>query len=118
MNQKSPCPPPPRSLAWCTVSLAVLLAFSATSGWAQSTASGTLSGQVTDQQGAVIVGADVKIIDVQTNTIRSTATNEVGRYTFINVPPGLYDVTVSKEGFSQAKVAAQKVDVGLSLAVN
>lgn len=85
---------------------------------AQSAATGTLSGQVTDQQGAVLVGAEVKLIDLTTNSARTTTTNDAGRYNFINVPPGTYDLTVSKPGFSLAKVSAQKVDVGLTLTLN
>jgi hypothetical protein len=96
----------------------ILIVLGAAHLCAQATSTGTVNGQVTDPQGAVVAGAEVKLIDVQTNSARSTTTNEVGRYTFVNVEPGVYDVSVSKEGFSQAKVAAQKVEVGLALTVN
>ena len=86
--------------------------------FAQSAATGTISGVVTDPQGALVAGAEVRLIDAQTNSARTLQTNEVGRYTFVNVPPASYDIAVSKEGFSQARVAAQKVEVGLALAVN
>jgi len=56
--------------------------------WAQSTATGTLAGTVTDQSGAVVSGATVTLTDVATNTSRTTTTNETGRYIFVNVPPG------------------------------
>src|SRR6476661_3329064 len=80
---------------------------------AQSTSTGTLSGQVVDPQGAVVVGAAVDLIDTATDSRQSTLTNEVGRYLFLNVHPGSYDLTVSKVGFKQAKLVGQKVAVGL-----
>jgi hypothetical protein len=97
------------------VCLAILVCFS---GWAQSTSSGTIAGQVTDQQGAVLVGAQVRLIDNTTNTVRTTTTNDAGRYNFINVTPGVYDVTISHTGFAQSKIAAQTVEVGLALTLN
>lgn len=85
---------------------------------AQSAASGTVSGQVADPQGAAIGGASVRLIDVSTNGVRTTLTNETGRYDFVNVPPGTYDLTVSKSSFSLAKISAQKVEVGLSVTLD
>lgn len=86
--------------------------------WAQNVATGVISGQVTDQTGAAIPGANVKLTEISTNSTTNTSTNETGRFTFPNVAPGRYDVTVTKEGFALSKVAAQKVDVGMSLTVN
>src|SRR5579863_1469507 len=87
------------------------------SAWAQSDV-GTVIGQVTDPSGAAIAGADVKITDPTTNATQSTTTNEVGRYSFVSVPPSTYDVTVSHAGFTQARIQAQKVSVGLTLTLN
>src|ERR1051326_8070946 len=86
--------------------------------WAQATSDGTISGLVTDPQNAAIAGADVKIVDPTTNTSRLTSTNGVGRYTFINVEPGIYNLSVSHPGFTQAKIQGQKVDVGSALILN
>jgi hypothetical protein len=99
------------------ISLGLLVSFSATPVLAQS-ATGTLDGQITDQQGAVIANAEVKLIDTGTSSVRTTTTNEVGRYTFVNVQPGTYDVTVTKTGFTAAKLSAQKIDIGSSLTLN
>ena len=99
------------------IGLGVLLSFSATPVFGQS-ATGTLTGQVTDQQGAVIANADIKVTDPTTSSTRSATTNEVGRYTIVNVPPGTYDVLVTKTGFTASKMSAQKVDVGDTLTLN
>lgn len=95
----------------------LLLSLGATSAWSQS-ATGSISGQVMDPQSATIAGASVKLIDVSTSSTQSTTTNDVGRYNFISVPPGVYNLTVSAPGFTQAKLQGQKVDVGSALTLN
>ncbi|MBV9307064.1 MAG: carboxypeptidase regulatory-like domain-containing protein, partial [Acidobacteriaceae bacterium] len=59
--------------------------------WAQATNTGTVSGQITDQQGAAIAGTELKLIDTSTGVTRTTISNDTGRYTFVNVDPGVYD---------------------------
>jgi hypothetical protein len=86
--------------------------------WAQNTSSGSVSGLVTDTQSAVIIGADVALTDPSTNTTQTTTTNDAGRYSFVNVAPGSYDLTVSKAGFSQARMSQQNVQVGLTLTLD
>src|SRR5260370_31755169 len=85
---------------------------------AQSTSSGTVSGLVADQQSAVVPGAEVTLTDLGTSASRKTTSNDAGRYTFVNVPPGIYDISVSRTGFQRAVVAGQKVTVGLELTAN
>ncbi len=97
---------------------ALVLAAVATPGWSQSTATGTVSGQVTDQQHAVIGGAEVKMNNPATGASMSTTTNDAGRYSFLNVPPATYDITVSKMGFSLQRVDRQQVEVGQVLTIN
>lgn len=106
-------------LAWlCVVSLRSVLILSALPAWAQSTSTGTVSGQVTDRQNAVVQGAEAVLMDTSTNAAQTAQTNEVGRYIFLNVAPGTYDLTVSKSGFTQARVMGQRVEVGLVRTLN
>jgi protocatechuate 3,4-dioxygenase beta subunit len=84
------------------LSLAILLAFTGLNAAAQSTSSGTVSGQVTDPQGAALTGAEVRMTDPLTNITRTTLTNDAGRFSFIGVTPSVYDFVVSKPGFSQS----------------
>ncbi|HEY6307119.1 MAG TPA: carboxypeptidase regulatory-like domain-containing protein, partial [Candidatus Angelobacter sp.] len=93
--------------------MALLLGWTLPAAWAQSTATGTVSGQITDQTGATIIGAAVTLVDSATGTSRGTTTNEVGRYIFVNVTPGTYDVRISKVGFAQALIAKLTVEIGL-----
>ncbi|HJZ99373.1 MAG TPA: carboxypeptidase-like regulatory domain-containing protein [Candidatus Solibacter sp.] len=85
---------------------------------AQTSSTGTVSGQVTDQQGAALAGAEIRMTDPATNTTRTTVSNDTGRFSFISVTPSEYDFLVSKPGFSQSKLAQQKVEVGLTLTLN
>ena len=60
---------------------------------------GTMSGNVTDQSQAIVVGAAVTSKNESTNISRSTATNSQGEYTFPSLAPGTYTLTVKASGF-------------------
>jgi len=78
----------------------------------QATNTGTVVGEVADQSGAVIEGASVTLTEVSSGTKLSTTTNGTGKYIFQAVPPGTYDVSVTKSGFSTAKMQGLVVNVG------
>jgi hypothetical protein len=101
-----------------TFALLCVLGFAAAPIFAQATNSGTIIGQVTDPSGAAVAGAAVTITDLSTNTPRTTTTNAEGRYTFVNVPPGSYDVAISQKGFRTSKLSKQTVQVGTQLTLN
>src|SRR5262245_47266682 len=67
------------------------------------TTTATLSGVIRDTSGAVI--PDVKIIVRNTNTgaTREAATDGEGRYNFINLGPGQYEVRAERTGFRTAQ---------------
>ena len=98
--------------------LGVFLSLGAPPAWSQSSASGTVAGQVTDQQGAAMPGVDIKLIDPSTNTAHTTKSNESGRFIIANVSPGTYDITFTRPGFSTRKVDKQAVRVAEILNVN
>jgi hypothetical protein len=60
---------------------------------------GSLAGNVTDPTTASVPGAKVEITHVQTNQVRETQTNTDGSYTFPTIPPGAYEIEISREGF-------------------
>ena len=96
----------------------LMTVFPSNQAWAQATNTGTVSGQVTDQQGAAIAGAELKLMDTATGNIRTTISNDTGRYTFVNIDPGVYNMEARKSGFELARIPQQKVDVGLVLTIN
>jgi hypothetical protein len=95
-----------------------MLGLAATPVWGQSTATGVVSGQVVDATKAVAPGTEVKLLDPTTNKAFTATTNESGRYIFLNVAPGTYNITFSKAGFSAYQVNAQTVNVGEVLTIN
>ncbi|HXI25512.1 MAG TPA: TonB-dependent receptor, partial [Pyrinomonadaceae bacterium] len=60
----------------------------------------TISGKVTDQNGAVIPGATVTAILVATKVERTTVTDDNGNYKLIQLPPGIYSVKASFANFA------------------
>src|SRR3982751_5179154 len=62
----------------------------------------TISGLVTDMNGAVIVGAKVEASLTKTGITRTIATNDLGRYRLLQLEPGAYAIKVSAPGFETA----------------
>ncbi|HEX4947142.1 MAG TPA: carboxypeptidase-like regulatory domain-containing protein, partial [Blastocatellia bacterium] len=88
-----------RSLLSTSVPLAILLTLFLTSVASAQVLYGSIVGNVTDNSNAVVAGATVKITNKATNQVRETTTNESGGYTFTTVQTGIWEVTVSKQGF-------------------
>lgn len=59
----------------------------------------SLTGLVTDANGAAVPGASVLLTNLETNISAQTATGEDGYYSFTNLRPGLYSITVERAGF-------------------
>jgi hypothetical protein len=95
----------------------VLIAASAICGFGQTTAA-SISGRLTDAQGAVLPGAPVELISVHRGMTISTITNQSGIYSFPRVEPGEYRLVVRRHGFKQAEVQRLTVDVGSSIEQN
>ena len=79
---------------------------------AQTTTLGTISGIVTDQTNAVVPDATVTIKDTATGEVRTGSSNSAGRYIFVNVNPGIYDIKVIKHGFAKTSIPGQVVQIG------
>ncbi len=67
---------------------------------AAQTVTGTINGTVTDAGGSVIPGFLVEIVNENTGLKRSATGSEVGTFTVPLLPPGIYTVSISKEGFA------------------
>jgi Carboxypeptidase regulatory-like domain len=84
----------------------------------QAASAGTVSGLVTDPTGSAVVGAAITLTDKATGTPHATVTNEAGRYVFVNVTPGSYDITATRSGFRIAKAPDIAVSVGTSVTLD
>ncbi len=73
---------------------------------------GTISGIVTDPQGAAAAGADVRVRNTGTNALFRAKANEQGFYTAPGMAVGEYDVTAELQGFKRS------VRSGITLQVN
>jgi Carboxypeptidase regulatory-like domain/TonB dependent receptor-like, beta-barrel len=89
---------------------AILLLAAATALHAQTAAE--LGGTVRDASGALVPGVAVAVTKLDTQTIRNTVTNEAGYFVVPLLPPGEYQIKLSKEGF---KTVTEK---GIILQVN
>ena len=87
-----------RSIHLCSFIVCVTCVLVCAADLRAQTYQGALRGAVRDPQG-VIPGAEVFLINEDTNAERSAMTNEVGEYAFPSVLPGPYTVRVSLPGF-------------------
>jgi len=67
--------------------------------YAQAVSIATVTGRVTDEQGALVSGAQIKITGVDTGTLSTAVTNQDGIYTIPNLPIGAYTLQASFPGF-------------------
>jgi len=96
--------------------LLVVMIFWASSAFAQVSA--TLSGIVTDPSDAAVVSAGVTAKEVDTGITRTTTTNDAGRYDLFELPVGLYEIHVRKQGFSEGVRTGIQLVVGQEAIVN
>jgi carboxypeptidase family protein/TonB-dependent receptor-like protein len=85
--------------------------------YAQS-ATATILGTVSDPQGNSVPDASVVAKNVDTGIERTTTTTTDGLYRLPNLPPGDYDVSVEKAGFSKAVAKGVHINVGDQRDVN
>ena len=79
---------------------------------AQGGATGALVGEVQDATGAVIVGAQVQLLNTTTGeTVRTESTNSTGLFTFTLLPASTYTAKISSPGFAATVVKNVEVRV-------
>src|SRR3954447_13066281 len=101
-----------RRVGAITAVLIAIAFISAGSAFGQS-ATGTLTGTVTDPKGLAMVGVNVTVHNVDTGTdMRPVTTNDSGIYQVPLLPPGTYDVTAAQGGFASMQHKGVMVQVG------
>ncbi len=89
------------------VALALLVSFLFQGTWALAGTTGSLNGTVTNDAGAPIAGASVKVSSASQTA--STTTDSSGHFVFISLAPDTYTVTVEKTNFAPANLAGVTV---------
>ncbi|MBV6429957.1 MAG: hypothetical protein IANPNBLG_00060 [Bryobacteraceae bacterium] len=79
---------------------------------------GSISGRVTDATGSVVPGAAVVVTETNTNTVARTLTNDVGDYVVSFLNPGVYKVSVTREGFREQVQTALALQINQALRVD
>ncbi|HEV3468625.1 MAG TPA: TonB-dependent receptor [Pyrinomonadaceae bacterium] len=79
---------------------------------AQQLASASLTGFVTDPNGAVVPGARVTAVHQGTGAEREAVTNDEGLYVFPNLAVGEYRVSAARAGFKMAVYESVSLQVG------
>ena len=72
----------------------------------------SLGGTVSDASGGGLPEASVAIRNTETGALRTGITDSAGRYSFPSIPVGMYQVTVTKEGFSSQVRKGIGLEVG------
>ena len=71
-----------------------------------------LSGVITDQSGAAVSGARVTAKSLDTGLSRAASTDQSGRYRFFALPVGVYELSVTKQGFAEGVRSGIRLAVG------
>ncbi|HSS95876.1 MAG TPA: carboxypeptidase-like regulatory domain-containing protein, partial [Terriglobales bacterium] len=95
--------------------LSFLVLFGSLTAFAQT---GSISGTVSDQAGAVITGAQVTVTNAGTGLTRVTTTSDTGTFSVTELPVGVYSIAVAKEGFKTFRVPTAQITVSQTLGVN
>lgn len=82
----------------------------------------TLSGRIEDVNGAAVSGAAIAITNTDKNQTVASVSDERGRYSFLYLPVGVYQLKVEHAGFAPATVAltlsvGEALDVPIRLLV-
>lgn len=97
--------------------LVVALTISQSAASAQ-TQNAELNGTVTDQAGALVAGAQILVVNLETQVPRTVESNASGVFVAANLNPGRYQVRVKKEGFQESVVSDVTLDVNQRATLN
>lgn len=75
-------------------------------------ATGDLVGIVTDPTGSIVPNAAVNLRNINSGSTEATTTGADGAYSFSQLPPATYEITVTATGFSRGIISQVVVRVG------
>jgi len=107
-----------RILSSAVLTLALCFGISNRAAAQAGTAAAALNGTVHDPSGAVVPQATVTLANVKTGFKQETRSNSTGNYSLVNISPGSYVATVSKDGFSTEKSPEFELAVNQTATIN
>jgi|HubBroStandDraft_3_1064219.scaffolds.fasta_scaffold01612_1 carboxypeptidase family protein len=78
----------------------------------------TLTGTALDSSSAAVTDATVTATNAATGVTRTTTTTSTGAYTIPNLPPAVYTITFTKDGFKTAKFQGITLTVDQTLTLD
>src|ERR1700746_3452253 len=106
-------------LPGCRVGLAVFIFIFARTEQlaAQTPSTGSVTGIALDQSNAVVPGVVVGLSIANSPQSQIAVSDDLGRFAFVLVRPGKYDIHASKSGFAELKLSDIRVHVTETLRV-
>src|SRR6266850_8081080 len=98
--------------------VAIVLTVAGTLPMYSQASSTAVLGTVTDAAGAVLVGAKVTLLQVQTGIKRQDTTSGTGDYNFPLLDPGQYSVTVEAPGFKTETHSGIQLELNLKARID
>lgn len=89
----------------------VMIIAGMTLAFAQGIVTGSISGTVADESGALVGGAKVTAVQVETNRSFTAASSTAGVISLSSLPPGTYSVTIEAKDFAAYKAKGVVVQV-------
>ncbi len=86
--------------------------------WSQSIETGAIVGSVVDEQGAVLPGTTVVLMSPSQGKSSTLIADQYGKFRFMSIVPGTYNVEASLDGFSTARQSDVVVTVTKTLTVD
>jgi Carboxypeptidase regulatory-like domain len=96
----------------------LLAAFLLSSGSVNAQSTASIEGLVTDQNGAVVAGAEINVVSSEIGIARTSTTDDAGRFQVAALPVGSYRVEVKARGFQTQIVENSRIEVGRRITQN
>lgn len=98
--------------------LCLIVLFLTATGRSQTTTAGSFRGTVTDQSGAVLPAVKLEIRHTATGLTREAITDEKGFYLIPSVSPGIYDFTITYQGFQTLTSQGARLQVNQNATID
>ncbi|MEP7305423.1 MAG: TonB-dependent receptor [Acidobacteriota bacterium] len=82
---------------------------------ARAQAGAAILGTISDPQGLALPGVELTLHNSESGLTRTTVSEGNGTYRFSGLPPGLYDVRATLDGFGVSELKGQMLTVGLEV---